>query len=172
MDKDRTHLLQTRPSWHDGTRSMSCYGCARRLSSRNLLACPQLKNGCMFMSFQNLGHCASPQRRLILSLPSTGLNLTQRPKPSNETRVILIIPLSRLRTEGPASLKLVISPVAPIQVGRSLGLFTNRSWANLISSINLANTNCEMVQKISFSALRKLPLRHHELVGSVKGRSI
>lgn len=172
MEQDRTHPLQIRPSWRDGTRSMSCYGCARRLSSRNLLACLQLKNGCMFMSSHNLGHSASPQQRLTLSLPSTGPNLTQRPRPSKETPVILITPPRRLRIEGPASLKLVISPVALTRVGLSLRLSTNRLLANLIPMIDLANTQCDIVQKTSFLALQKLPLRHHELVGSVKGRSI
>lgn len=40
-----------------------------------------------------------------------------------------------------------------------------------VAAIDLANILCEMVQKTSFLAPRKLPLRHHELVGSVKDRS-
>jgi hypothetical protein len=172
VDKDRTHHFQTRPSWRDGTRLMSCSGCAHRLSSQNLLAYPRLKNGCMFTSSHHLDHSTSPQQRLTLLPPSTGLNLTQRPKLSNDPRVILITHLRRLPTEDPASSKLVISPVAPIQVGLALGLFATRSLVNSFTAIELANLTCEMVQKTSSLVRQKLPLRHHELVGSVKGRSI
>jgi hypothetical protein len=172
VDKDRTHHFQTRPSWRDGTRLMSCSGCAHRLSSQNLLAYPRSKNGCMFTTSHNLGHSTSPQQRLTLLPPSTGLNLTQRPKPSNETHVILITHPRRVPTEGPASSKLVISPVAPIQVGLALGLFATRLLVNSFPVIELANPSCELVQKTSSLARQKLPLRHQELVGSVKGRSI
>jgi hypothetical protein len=78
-----------------------------------------------------------PTAKTDLITPSTGLNLTRRPKPSNETRVILITHLRQLPTEDPASLKLVISPVAPIQVGLSLGLFTTRSLVNLFPRSSL-----------------------------------
>ncbi|KAJ5160216.1 uncharacterized protein N7482_007220 [Penicillium canariense] len=63
----------------------------------------------------------------VHDFPST--TATPHPHPNNGTRVILVTPLRRLRTEGQAFLNLVISPAVPIQVGSFSSSPENQPWS-------------------------------------------